>query len=122
MEHDNASPGDTFREGAVSGGTEVLLLQTVVSRKTPLDGRLEIPGSLADRLASMGEPLSVVVLGEEEPVQVEEMSCTCAKAAEGGAHVHSFLSGEILKALPAGANVSLAVDVDEGVNSIEIES
>src|SRR5688572_12087039 len=98
----------------------VLLLQTVVSRKTPLDGRLEIPESLAGRLASTGEPLSVVVGGEEEPVQIEEMSCTCAKAA-GGAHVHSFLSSEILKALPVGANVSLAVDVDQGVISIEVD-
>ena len=67
----------------------MLLLQTIVSRKTPLDGRLEIPESLADRLASTGEPLSVVVLGEEEPVQIEEMSCTCAKAAASGAHVHT---------------------------------
>ena len=100
----------------------VLLLQTVVSRKTPLDGRLEIPASLADRLASTGEPLSVVVGGEEEPVHLEEMSCTCAKAAAGAAHVHSFLSSEILKVLPVGANVSLAVDVDEGVISIEVES
>ena len=77
----------------------MLLLQTVVSRKTPLDGRLEIPASLADRLSSTGEPLSVAVLGEQEPVQIEEMSCTCSKAAASGAHVHSFLSSEILKAL-----------------------
>lgn len=100
----------------------MLLFETVVSRKTPLDGRLEIPASLADRLSSTGEPLSIVVLGEEESVQLEEMSCTCAKAAAGGAHVHSFLSSEVLKALPAGANVSLAVDVDQGVINIDIES
>ena len=100
----------------------MVLFETVVSRKTPLDGRLEIPASLADRLSSTGEPLSVVVLGEEESVQLEEMSCTCAKAAAAGAHVHNFLSSEILKALPAGANVSLAVDVDQGVITIEVES
>ena len=100
----------------------MVLFETVVSRKTPLDGRLEIPASLADRLSSTGEPLSIVVLGEQESVQLEEMSCTCAKAAAGGAHVHNFLSSEVLKSLPAGANVSLAVDVDEGVISIEVES
>ena len=61
-------------------GIGMLLFETVVSRKTPLDGRLEIPGSLADRLASTGEPLSVVVLGEEETVQLDEMACTCSKA------------------------------------------
>ena len=100
----------------------MVLFETVVSRKTPLDGRLEIPASLADRLSSTGEPLSIVLLGEQESVQLEEMSCTCAKAAAGGAHMHSFLSSEVLKSLPAGANVSLAVDVDEGVILIEIES
>jgi len=100
----------------------MVLFETVVSRKTPLDGRLEIPASLADRLSSTGEPLSIVVLGEEESVQLEEMSCTCAKAAAGGTHVHNFLSSEVLKSLPAGSNVSLAVDVDEGVITIEIES
>lgn len=98
----------------------MLLFETVVSRKTPLDGRLEIPESLADRLAATGEPLSLVVFGEEESVQLEEMSCTCAKAAASGSHVHSFLSSEILKSLPAGANVSLAVDVDQGIISIEV--
>ncbi len=100
----------------------MLLLQTVVSRKTPLDGRLEIPASLADRLSSSGEPLAVIVAGEEEPVQLEEMSCTCTKAAASGAHVHNFLASEILKSLPAGANVSLAVDVDQGLIRIELES
>ena len=95
----------------------MLVLQTIVSRKTPLDGRLEIPASLADRLS--GEALSVTVLGEQEPVQLEEMACTCAKGA-GSRHMHSFLSGEILKALPAGANVSLEVDVDEGQIRIEL--
>jgi hypothetical protein len=99
---------------------DVLLLQTVVSRKTPIDGRLEIPASLADRLSESGEPLIVSLLGEEEPVQVEEMACTCAKA--GGSHFHNFLASEILKSLPAGANVSLAVDVDQGLIRIDLDS
>jgi hypothetical protein len=63
-----------------------------------------------------------MLAGEEEPVQLEEMSCTCAKAGAGGTHVHSFLASEILKSLPAGANVSLAVDVDQGLIRIELES
>ena len=104
------------------GSPDLLLLQTVVSRKTPLDGRLEIPLSLAERLSASGEPLAVSLLGEEEPVQLEEMACTCAKAGASGAHVHNFLSSEILKSLPAGANVSLAVDVEEGLIRIELES
>lgn len=98
----------------------MLLLQTVVSRKTPLDGRLEIPASLADRLSESGESLSVSVAGDEEPVMLEEMACTCAKG--GGNHVHNFLASEILKSLPAGANVNLAIDVEEGLIRIELES
>ena len=98
----------------------MLHLKTVVSRKTPLDGRLEIPEELASRLSSSDTPLSISLHGEESRVSVEEMACTCAKGA-GGNHVHWFLRDDILKALPVGANVDLAVDVDEGLIHIEFE-
>ena len=100
----------------------MLHLTTSVSRKTPLDGRLEIPVSLADRLSSTGEPLAVLLHGSEDAVQLEVMACTCAKAGAGGQHVHHFLAGETLRALPAGANVSLDVDLDQGLIRIELES
>ena len=99
--------------------TDVLHLQVVVSRKTVLDGRLEIPESLAHRLTANEVPLTMSVPGGEAEVRVEEMACTCAKGA-GGNHVHHFLAADALKALPAGANVNLAVDVDEGLVRIEV--
>lgn len=96
----------------------MLHFQTMVSRKTPLDGRLEIPESLAGRLASTEAPLHLSLLGNEVPVQLAEMACTCAKGA-GGNHRHHFLVAESLKALSIGASVNLAVDVDEGLIRIE---
>jgi len=98
----------------------LLHANAVVSRKTPLDGRLEIPESLADRLSAAEAPLAAALLGDESPVRVEEMACTCAKGA-GGNHVHHFIAGESLKALPAGVNVSLAVDLEQGLIRIELD-
>ena len=94
-------------------------LQVVVSRKTALDGRLEIPESLARRLSDSDVPLRISIPGGESDVRVEEMACTCLKGA-GGNHVHHFLAADALKALPAGCNVNLSVDVDEGAVRIEV--
>ena len=96
----------------------MLTFTTYVSRKTPLDGRLEIPASLADRLSSSGEPLSVSLQGIEEAVNVEVMPCTCAKS--GGAHEHHFLRAEALKGLSPDASVTLLVDLEAG--RVEIDS
>ena len=97
----------------------MLMLKTVVSRKTPRDGRLEITPSLADRLLSLDEPLVVSVGGAEASAQVEEMPCTCNKAAATGQHVHSFLTSELLKVLAPETNVHIAVDVERGLVHIE---
>lgn len=98
----------------------MLHVNTIVSRKTPLDGKLEIPEMLAERLSAGGVGLSVVMDNESMPVHLERMPCTCAKGA-GGNHIHHFLSADELKALPAGSNVNLSVDVDEGVIHLDIE-
>lgn len=97
----------------------MLLQQAVVSRKTPLDGRLEILAAVADRLLDVG-PLTIVVAGTEEEGRVEEMPCTCAKA--GGAHTHFFISSPALMALTPGANVSLSSDVDEAIVQVDLDS
>jgi hypothetical protein len=98
---------------------DVLHLQVVVSRKTPFDGRLEIPESLAQRLLTSNAPLMLSIPGAQADMRVEEMPCTCAKGA-GGNHIHHFLAADALKSLPAGANVNLVVDVDEGSVRIEL--
>ena len=90
----------------------MLTFTTIVSRKTPLDGRLEIPASLADRLQATG-PLVLAISGMESSVNVEAMACTCAKGA-GNNHEHYFLRAESLKALAPNANVTLLVDLEGG--------
>ena len=97
---------------------DVITLNATVSRKTPLDGRLEIPASLAGRLSSVEQVLQLQVFGAEGTALVEEMACTCSKAA-GSNHVHSFLSSDLLKSLPPNADVSLTVDLDSGVIRID---
>jgi hypothetical protein len=97
----------------------MLTFTTFVSRKTPLDGRLEIPASLADRLASSGEPLSLSFDGSEFPVNVEAMACTCGKGA-GSNHEHHFLSAESLKGLAPNSSVTLLVDVDAGKIEVDL--
>lgn len=96
----------------------MLLQQALVSRKTPLDGRLEILAAVADRLSDAG-PLTVLVGGLEAEGRVEEMACTCAKA--GGAHTHHFLSSPALMTLAPGANVSLTIDLDEGIVQVDLD-
>jgi hypothetical protein len=93
-------------------------LTTIVSRKTPLDGRLEIPESLAVRLGDIDHSLTVQVKGEVVPGVLEDMACTCNKA--GGNHTHHFLVAEQLKSLPAGAAARLTVDIDQGVVGVDI--
>lgn len=97
----------------------MLHVTTIVSRKTPLDGRLEIPASLADRLSSPGAELVVSLGGDESPARLEVMACMCAKGA-GANHHHHFLAAESLTSLPAGATVNLSVDVDEGRIGIQL--
>ncbi len=97
----------------------MLVFTTMVSRKTPIDGRLEITASLAERLLSLNTPLSVSVGGADESVGVEEMPCMCTKASSTGQHVHHFLSSEALKSLVPETKVIVEVDVDLGQVRIE---
>ena len=97
----------------------MLTFTTMVSRKTPRDGRLEITASLAERLLALEIPLTVLLGGAEEVAQIEEMPCTCSKAASSGQHVHHFLASEVLKSLAPEMNVIVAVDVDRGHVHIE---
>lgn len=96
----------------------MLTFTTLVSRKTPLDGRLEIPASLADRLVSSGEALALSFQGTEVAANVEAMACTCAKG--GGNHEHHFLTAEALKELAPDSSVTLLIDLDTG--RIELDS
>ena len=88
-----------------------MLLETrVVSRKTPLDGRLEISEAAAARVAELGEGFAVAALGAESPGRLETLACTCGKRA--GGHIHHFLASPPLKGLAEGSEVQLVLDRD----------
>ena len=96
----------------------MLLELRTVSRKTPGDGRLEISGESARRLAPFGEPLTVRVGDEAEVVgagHVTSMRCTCEKGGgEAGGHEHHFLASDLFRALVPGETVVIEL-LDRGV-------
>lgn len=86
------------------------LALVTVSRKTPRDGKLEIPEAAYDRLTSAG-PLSVAAVGQVAPGTTEAVPCTCAKAA-GAGHVHWFLVSGVLRGLEPESRVEIRVGGD----------
>jgi hypothetical protein len=92
----------------------VLLEQRAVGRKTPLDGRLELSPSTAERLGAPGDELPVVALGREGVGRLETMECTCGKspgARAGERHIHHFVASPLFRELAAG--VEVRIDLDE---------
>jgi hypothetical protein len=89
-----------------------------VSRKTPLDGKLEISAAAAARLSALGAEFPLAALGRAGRGRLESMECTCAKA-EGARHVHHFVVSPLLRALDAGAQVRVELDESDGALRIE---
>ena len=89
-----------------------------VSRKTPLDGRLDISAQSAARLGGLGSPFPVVALGREGAGRLQALTCTCAKGGDGG-HVHHFVVSPLLRELDAGSEVVLQLDEGAGVLCVE---
>jgi hypothetical protein len=91
-----------------------------VSRKTPLDGKLEISPAAASRLADLGAEFPLTVGGEREGRgQLQSFACTCAKAGEGG-HVHYFVESPLLRDLAPGTEVQ--VQLDEPRRAVRVET
>jgi hypothetical protein len=88
----------------------MLIEQSTVSRKTPLDGRLEISEPTAAKLAPLGEPFSVHTAHGSGEARLHTMTCTCARSASTGQHVHHFVESDVLRALEPGARVRLELD------------
>jgi hypothetical protein len=95
----------------------MLLDERIVSRKTPLDGRLEISAAAADRLAMLGDEFALVSGGQEGRGRLESMMCTCAKGTAGG-HVHHFVESPLLAALAPAATVRVELDERTSVVSV----
>jgi len=87
----------------------MLIERRIVSRKTPLDGRLEISYDAAARLESLGTQFPIRASNEAGVARVESMPCTCEKA-QGAQHVHHFVESAILRALIPGSEVSVEID------------
>ena len=88
----------------------MLIEQRTVSRKTPLDGRLEISESSAEQLARLGETFSVRTAHGSGQARLHAMTCTCAKSGSTGRHVHHFVESDLLRALEPGARVRIELD------------
>ena len=87
----------------------MLIEQRIVSRKTPLDGKLEISFDSATRLGSLGQSFPIRAAGELGVARVEAMTCTCEKG-HGGQHQHHFVESAVLRALVPGSEVSVEID------------
>jgi len=94
--------------------------QRTVSRKTPLDGKLEISSAAAARLQTLGASFPLRTAEGEGSGRLLEMSCTCTKASASGQHQHHFIESELLRALEANTDVRVALD-DARPGSLSIE-
>jgi hypothetical protein len=88
----------------------VLIEDRIVSRKTPLDGRLEISESTAAQLEPLGETFRVHTAHGDGEARLHAMTCTCAKSESSGQHRHHFVESEVLRAMEPGAHVRLELD------------
>ncbi|HEX4933499.1 MAG TPA: hypothetical protein VFV33_09990 [Gemmatimonadaceae bacterium] len=78
-----------------------------VSRKTPLDGRLEVSAETARRLAPFGGQVTVEVGLQRDAGTLELMACQCAKGGGAGGHTHHFVRSSLFESLTAGETVVL---------------
>ncbi|MFN8572895.1 MAG: hypothetical protein U0132_12680 [Gemmatimonadaceae bacterium] len=75
----------------------MLLEVRSASRKTPADGRFEISGGTARRLAALDAPVEIFLDDLSGTGRLEELSCTCQKA--GAPHAHHFLVCDLFRTM-----------------------
>lgn len=97
----------------------MLLEERTVSRKTPLDGRLEISVETARRLGPLGPDIRLASGGRQGVARLHAMACTCAKGA-AGSHVHHFLESPLLRTLAPESTAR--VELDETGGSVRVTS
>ena len=86
----------------------MLLERRTVSRKTPVDGRLEITRVGAARLGGLGDGFELAIGDEHAPARLGTMECTCRGPERP--HVHYFLESTALKQLEPGRDVELDLE------------
>lgn len=97
----------------------MLLEQRPVSRKTPLDGKLEISPDAAARLAALGDEFPLASGGQEGRGRLHSMTCSCAKAAATGSHLHYFVESPLLTGLVPGSEVRVELDEERAALRVE---
>ena len=95
----------------------MLLERRTVSRKTPLDGRLEITKRAAQRFDSLDGAFDVDLAGERTRATIGTMDCTCRGV--DNPHVHYFIESSAFKQLAAGDEVDL--DLDTTTRTVRVE-
>ncbi len=96
----------------------MLLEVCTVSRKTPMDGKLEVTPATAARASSLGEPFPLRSGGRSGRARLVFLPCSCAKAGSA-AHAHHFVESDLLRALEPGSDVR--VELDEAGSSLSVE-
>jgi hypothetical protein len=95
----------------------MLLERRTVSRKTPLDGRLEITKRAAERFGDLAGPFDVELAGERARGTIGTMDCTCRGV--DNPHVHYFIESPAFKQLAAGDEVD--IDLDTPTRTLRVE-
>jgi hypothetical protein len=84
--------------------------QRTVSRKTPLDGKLEISAAAAAQLQVLGSFFALRTDGHNARARLVELTCTCSKGGSAGQHLHHFVESDALRSLDPGTEVRVEVD------------
>jgi len=95
----------------------MLLERRTVSRKTPLDGRLEITKHAAERFDDLAGTLDVELAGKHARATISTMDCTCRGV--DNPHVHYFIESPAFKQLAAGDEVD--IDLDTATRTLRVE-
>jgi hypothetical protein len=95
----------------------MLLERRTVSRKTPLDGRLEITKRAAQRFSDLTGTFDVELSGERVRGAIGTMDCTCRGV--DNPHVHYFIESPAFKQLAAGDEVD--IDLDTATRTVRVE-
>lgn len=81
--------------------------RTVVGRKTPGDGKLEISQAFAKALGDDGTALVFRLDGRDARGSVSVLACSCEKAGASGKHEHHFVQCDAFRELPVGTKLRL---------------
>jgi hypothetical protein len=95
--------------------------QRTVSRKTPLDGKLEISAAAAAQLQVLGSSFALLIDGHNARARLVDLACTCSKGGSAGQHFHHFVESDALRSLEPGTDVRVEVD-DALPGSLSIRS